>query len=33
MQILGEICKKDNNDTEILGDFRRFYLELTKFSH
>ena len=24
MQIIGEICKKDNNDTEILGDFRRF---------
>ena len=21
MQILGEICKKDNNDMEILGDF------------
>ena len=24
MQILGEICKKDNNDMEILGDFRRW---------
>ena len=23
MQILGEICKTDNNDMEILGDFRR----------
>ena len=28
MQILGEICKKDNNDMEILGDFRRFIRNL-----